>query len=199
MSYPDVMSSRLRVRVLVASVAGALLALVAVNAGAAPVPPVPLPVIEETGHVVALPDVPKLATWPVFDARGKYVGKRTWRTTTAGGNCCETYESTTSRGRLLEFGGKYPTFSDDNGVTWKQALPVVPLYNAEGAILSLTDGSIFGVTWDAYTGDRLQGYRYDPKSNTWTMSEVQLHSAFYDRPWITYAKGPFTINGQTYP
>jgi hypothetical protein len=58
------------------------------------------------------------------------------------------------------------------------------------------DGAVYGVTWDAYSGDHLQAYRFDPQKNAWSVSEVLLKTPFYDRPWLTYAKGPFMLGGQ---
>ena len=40
-----------------------------------------------------------------------------------GGNCCEHYLATTKEGWILNFGGEYPTWSEDRGHTWKEYLP----------------------------------------------------------------------------
>ncbi|MCS5534741.1 MAG: hypothetical protein NZ802_02695, partial [Candidatus Poseidoniales archaeon] len=40
-----------------------------------------------------------------------------------GGNCCEHYLATTKEGLILNFGGEYPTWSEDRGHTWDEYLP----------------------------------------------------------------------------
>lgn len=186
----------MRTRAALAVAASAVLAL-AVPSLAGGTPPLPV-VIATTAHSVPLDVAAGSARWPVFNAAGRQVGSKAWRTTSAGGNCCEVYIDAARDGRLLEFGGSYPTVSSDSGRSWTQAQSVDPLYNGEGALVSLADGRVFGTTWDFYTGDHLQGWSYDPAAGAWTVSEVPLHSTFYDRPWITYAKGPFTIGGRTF-
>jgi hypothetical protein len=36
-----------------------------------------------------------------------------------GGNCCEHYLAATKEGWILNFGGEYPTWSEDRGLTWQ--------------------------------------------------------------------------------
>lgn len=140
-----------------------------------------------------------VAKYPAFDARGRRLADVAWRWTDAGGDCCETYVATTARGRLLEFGGVVPYYSDDRGKSWFKVTPLTPLYNGEGALVAGPGGNVYGVGWDPYTGDHLQGFRYTAAGAKWEVSEMPLHSPFFDREWITYAKGPFTIGGTTYP
>src|SRR5436190_1445632 len=66
-----------------------------------------------------------------------------------------------------------------------------PLNNGEGAILAGPNGTAYGVGWDAYSGDHLQGFRYTPNASggVWEVSELPLHTPFFDRPWLTYVKG----------
>jgi hypothetical protein len=139
-----------------------------------------------------------LGKFPVLDARGRKTGTASWRWTDIGGDCCETYLTTTPKGRVLEFGGVVPFYSDDRGKSWWKVTPTTPLYNGEGALVVVGD-NVYGAGWDPYTGDHLQGFRYTGKSKAWEVSEVPMHSPFFDREWITYAKGPFTIGGTTYP
>lgn len=172
-------------------------ALAASFAAAGPTPDRPSAVITPaTAQKVAAAVHP--ASYAVLDARGRRTGTANWRWTDIGGDCCETYLATTAKGRLLEFGGVVPFYSDDRGKSWWKVTPTTPLYNGEGALVAVGD-TIYGAGWDPYTGDHLQGFRYTAKTKTWEMSEVPMHSPFFDREWITYAKGPFTIGGTAYP
>ena len=47
------------------------------------------------------------ATWAVFGNEH-------------GGNCCEHYLAGTKEGWILNFGGEYPTWSEDRGLTWQE-------------------------------------------------------------------------------
>ncbi len=149
--------------------------------------------------VIKLNVKPTSRTYPVFNAAGQKVGAKSWRVTTAGGNCCEVYITAGAGGRLIEFGGTYPIYSDDRGISWYQVTPVTPLINGEGAVVAGPGGSIEAIGWDAYSGDHLQSFKYDPATKSWDVAEVTLHQPFYDRPWITLARGPFTIDGQKVP
>jgi hypothetical protein len=60
-------------------------------------------------------------------------------------------------------------------------------------------GDVVGVTWDPYSGDRLQSFFYSAKDEKWFYGEMPLHEPFYDREWVAVAKGPFTLRGQTVP
>lgn len=156
----------------------------------------PAPVTPATAERV--PASVRTAQYPYFDARGRQLGTKAWRWTDLGGDCCETYVATTPRGRLLEFGGVVPFYSDDRGKTWWKVSPLTPLYNGEGALVAVGE-NVYGVGWDPYTGDHLQGFRYTASGTKWEVSEMPLKTPFFDREWITYAKGPFTIGGTTYP
>jgi hypothetical protein len=192
-------------RSLVLSCAGALVvSLGALSATAGPVPP--LPVTGATPHRVDLPV--RTTAYQVYDADGHKAGKARWRISTAGGNCCETYVSATSSGRIVESGGSYPWYTDDGGKRWFEVrfdLPdeVEEVYNAgsngEGATVTGPGGDIYGVTWDPYTGDHLQAYRYDGQTRSWKVSEVVMKTPFYDRPWLTYARGPVVLDGEKSP
>jgi hypothetical protein len=150
-------------------------------------------------------------TYKVVNAKGKTVGSAKWRVTTAGGNCCEVLVMATRTGRLVEFGGTYPAFSDDQGKTWQEVAPLTPstsripnpgprkVGGGEGTIVQSPDGDILGIGWDPYSGDRLQSFMYHAKDKKWYYQEAPLHEPFYDREWVAVAKGPFTIAGQTVP
>ena len=149
--------------------------------------------------------------YPVFDAKGRRIGKASWRVTKAGGNCCEVLVTATESGRLIEFGGTYPAYSDDQGRTWQEVAPVAPstsrlpnpgprkIAGGEGTIVVAPGGDVVGVGWDPYSGDRLQSFLYVAKEKKWYYQEAPLHEPFYDREWVAVAKGPFTINGTTVP
>ena len=42
-----------------------------------------------------------------------------------GGNCCEHYLAGTKEGWIVNFGGEYPTWSEDRGHTWNEYIPGV--------------------------------------------------------------------------
>jgi hypothetical protein len=145
----------------------------------------------------------RVSAYPVYDGHGRRVGAAKWRISPAGGNCCETYVTATRAGRIVESGGTYPWYTDDRGKHWYQVKFDVPDQNdngktvagGEGATVVGPDGSVYGVTWDAYSGDHLQAYSYTPQKKAWAVSEVVMKTPFYDRPWLTYARGPFVLNG----
>src|SRR5689334_3998669 len=133
----------------------------------------------------------RAASFRTLDAAGRPHGVSKWHWTTAGGNCCEVYVSSTRTGRLLEYGGTWPWYSDTAGRTWSRIVPVTPLRSGEGAIVAGPSGDVYGIGWDPYTGDHLQGLRYTASRKQWEVAESPLHSPFFDREWITYVRGPF--------
>lgn len=108
----------------------------------------------------------RAATFRTLDGQGRPQGTSRWHWTTAGGNCCEVYVSATSTGRLLEYGGTWPWYSDDRGRSWTRIVPITPLRSGEGAIVAGPQGDVYGVGWDPYTGDHLQGLRYPPRASS---------------------------------
>ena len=42
-----------------------------------------------------------------------------------GGNCCEHYLAATKEGWIMNFGGEYPTWSEDRGHTWQEYRPSI--------------------------------------------------------------------------
>ena len=159
-----------------------------------------------------LKDKPVTKTWRVLDAKGRRAGKAAWRVTTAGGNCCEVLIAATAKGRLVEWGGTYPAYSDNAGRSWTEVQTPVPpssrlvppqsprgLGGGEGTVVMAPGGDIVGVTWDPYNGDRLQSFIYKASDKKWYFQEAPLHEPFYDREWVAVAKGPFTIGGQRVP
>jgi hypothetical protein len=185
---------RLALGMASAAVLGSLSSL----AVAGPVPPMPVGGATPQAVKVAV----RTSAYPVFDRHGH---KRTasWRISPAGGNCCETYVSATPSGRLIESGGTYPWYTDDQGRHWYQVKFDLPDQNdngktiagGEGATVVGAGGDVYGVTWDAYSGDHLQAYRYTAQTNSWQVADSLMKSPFYDRPWLTYAQGPFTFDG----
>jgi hypothetical protein len=161
----------------------------------------PVPPTGATPTLVA--EQVRVSAYPVYDAKGHKTGTAKWRISAAGGNCCETYVNATPTGRIVESGGTYPWYTDDAGKHWYQVKFDIPDQNdngktvagGEGATVVGPGGDVFGVTWDAYSGDHLQAYRYTAQNKSWQVSEVVMKSPFYDRPWLSYAKGPFTVNG----
>ena len=132
------------------------------------------------------------------DPRDDRYSRTTWRLVERTGNCCENYLTLTPQGRLLDFGGTYINYTDDQGQTWRQVQPLTPLVNGEGAIVVGLNGDILGVGWDPYSGDHLQSFKYDAARTQWLWSEMPLHTPFYDREWIGAVPGPINIDGTSY-
>jgi hypothetical protein len=189
----------------VAAAAALTVALGSASALAGITGPVPLPTTGATPTKVAVKV--RTSAYAVYDAKGHKTGAARWRISPAGGNCCETYVSSMRSGRIVESGGTYPWYTDNRGQTWYQVKFDLPDQNdngqaiagGEGATVTGPHGDIYGVTWDAYSGDHLQAYRYTAQTKTWDVSEVVMKSPFYDRPWLSYAKGPVTLDGKQIP
>ena len=184
--------------------AGAL--VLAAAAAATSAPPTALPTSERP-----LTEKAVLETYRVLDAQGRPKGNATWLVNTAGGNCCEVLVHATRDGRIIEFGGSFPAVSSDRGRTFKEIRPLTPptsdfddraprqVGGGEGTVVMAPGGDIVGVTWDPYSGDRLQSFFYSAKEKKWLYGEMPVHEPFYDREWVAVAKGPFTIRGTTAP
>ncbi|MGH2711151.1 MAG: hypothetical protein ACRDH9_08115, partial [Actinomycetota bacterium] len=82
----------------------------------------------------------QLIPYPVRDAAGTQIGNTTWRVVRGTGNCCENHLGITKEGRLMDFGGAYINFSDDQGQTWKQVRPAEPLVGPEGTVVVAPGG-----------------------------------------------------------
>ena len=97
-----------------------------------------------------------------------------------GGNCCEHYLAATEWGWILNFGGEYPTWSEDRGHTWQEWMPpVVQDLNCrtpkltlpgqeglgEGSIVQTTTGDIIAMGWFPYPsasgGDQFYAFFWD--------------------------------------
>jgi hypothetical protein len=140
-----------------------------------------------------------LRTYPTRDATGAQIGTTTWRVVRGTGNCCENHLGVTQAGRLLDYGGAYINFSDNQGVTWQRVRPAEPLLGPEGTIAQAPGGDIVGITWDPYTGDRVLAFKMDAATKAWSYMYTPLHTPFYDREWIAVIPGPLTVAGQTVP
>ena len=171
-----------------------MLALSALAVGTAVAGP---PVPAEPATAGSFPADSHAATYRTFDAKG-HARTSKWHWTSVGGNCCETYVSSMGS-RLLEFGGSLPYYSDNHGKSWSRVDFLTPLVNGEGAIVGGPGGNIYGIGWDPYSGDHLQAVRYTASTKKWEVGESPIHTPVFDREWITYAKGPFTVDGATVP
>jgi hypothetical protein len=180
-----------------------LAGLLAAGIGAQPAPAVQVPALQ--AQVVDISRPVAIKSYSTVDYGKKTVatddkkGSTTWRVVQGTGNCCENYLTTTSGGRLLDFGGSFINYSDDRGVTWKQVRPLNPLVNGEGTLDLAPNGDVIAIGWDPYSGDHLQAFKYEANSGNWYYQEQPLHSPFYDREWVTVVPGPFSIDGRTYP
>src|SRR4051812_44247407 len=186
----------------VAAAAALTVSLGSASAFAGLTGPAPLPTSGATPTKVSVPV--RTSSYAVYDAKGHKSGTARWRISPAGGNCCETYVSSTRSGRIVESGGTYPWYTDDRGKHWYEVKFDVADQNDNGKAIAGGEGAtvigphddIYGVTWDAYSGDHLQAYRYTAQTKKWDVSEVVMKSPFYDRPWLTYSRGPYTLDGK---
>jgi hypothetical protein len=173
----------------------------AVANGAGPSAPAPAddlaPGLPATVENFSFPKV--LRSYPTRDAGGAQIGTTTWRVVRGTGNCCENHLGVTQSGRLLDYGGAYINFSDNQGVTWQRVRPAEPLVGPEGTIVQAPGGDIVGITWDPYTGDRVLAFKMDGATKAWSYMYTPLHTPFYDREWIAVIPGPLTVAGQTVP
>lgn len=151
------------------------------------------------------PPVPTtVRTFPSTDYSDAQAGPRQgttdWRVVGGTGNAAELWLHVTQDGRLLDLGGRYVNYTDDQGLTWKSVRPTEPLVNAEGSVIAAPNGDVVAVTWDPYSGDRVITYKYNAAEKTWYYMYQALHTPFWDRPMIDVVPGPFTDRlGTTVP
>ena len=100
-----------------------------------------------------------------------------------GGNCCEHYLATTKEGWILNFGGEYPTWSEDRGNSWNVYMPSTltdpscrtpkPTISGqeglgEGSIVQTINGDLISMGWFPYPsnsgGDQFYAFLYDEES-----------------------------------
>jgi hypothetical protein len=143
------------------------------------------------------PTVPTTTrTFPSTDFTDLEAGPRQattdWRVVGGTGNAAELWFSIASTGRILDLGGRYVIFSDDQGLTWKAVKPQEELVNAEGSVVEAPNGDVVAITWDPYTGDRVLTFKYTAATKAWTYMYMPQHTPFWDRPTIEIVHGPFT-------
>ena len=114
-----------------------------------------------------------------------------------GGNCCEHYLATTSKGWITNLGGEYPTWSEDRGVTWQDFRPITDPFDGlgEGAIIETPDGDIVANSWYPYPPyyDELIFYYYNDNTGDWSyLYDDYTHPTFYDRSWQCVVPGPIS-------
>ena len=132
-----------------------------------------------------------------------------------GGNCCEHYLAGTKEGWMVNFGGEYPTWSEDRGHTWNEYIPgvfsqigclepkpTVPGQEGlgEGSIVQATNGDLISMGWFPYPStsgaDQFYAFLYDADSQEWNWCFNRTPEPFYDRSWQVEVIGP--INGGLY-
>jgi len=123
---------------------------------------------------------------------GPRQGTTAWRTVGSTGNAAEVWFTITKGGRILDLGGRYVNYSDDQGLTWKSVRPQEELVNAEGSIVQAPNGDVVAITWDPYSGDRVLTYKYSAAEGAWYYMYQPLHTPFWDRPSIEVVPGDFT-------
>ena len=143
------------------------------------------------------PPVPtSTRSFPSTDFTDPVVGPRAgttdWRVIGGTGNAAELWLHITNTGRLLDLGGRYVNYTDDQGLTWKSVQPLEPLVNAEGSVIQAPNGDVVAITWDPYSGDRVLTYKYNAAEKKWYYMYQPIHTPFWDRPMIDVVPGPFT-------
>ncbi len=123
---------------------------------------------------------------------GPRQGTTDWRVVGGTGNAAELWFHITNTGRIMDLGGRYVNYSDDQGVTWKSVKPSEELVNGEGAILQAPNGDVVAATWDPYSGDRVLTFKYTAATQKWSYMYQPLHNPFWDRPEIYVIPGSFT-------
>ena len=132
-----------------------------------------------------------------------------------GGNCCEHYLAATKEGWILNFGGEYPTWSEDRGHTWqeyrpsifsqigcREPKPTVPGQEGlgEGSIVQATNGDLISMGWFPYPSssgaDQFYAFLYDAEDEEWMWCFNRTPEPFYDRSWQVEIVGP--VNGGVY-
>jgi hypothetical protein len=132
-----------------------------------------------------------------------------------GGNCCEHYLAGTKEGWIVNFGGEYPTWSEDRGHTWNEYMPgifsqigclepkpTVPGQEGlgEGSIVQATNGDLISMGWFPYPStsgaDQFYAFLYDADTQEWNWCFNRTPEPFYDRSWQVEVIGP--INGGIY-
>ena len=149
----------------------------------------PAQVVDFTPHGI------DVRTFPSTDHTGEE-GPRPaatdWRVVRGTGNAAELWFDITSDGRLLDLGGRYVNYTEDQGETWESVRPTEPLVNAEGSIVQAPNGDVVAITWDAYSGDRVLTYKYEAEEKAWYYMYNVIHTPFWDRPSIEVVPGEFT-------
>jgi hypothetical protein len=132
-----------------------------------------------------------------------------------GGNCCEHYLAATKEGWIVNFGGEYPTWTEDRGHTWQEWQPTVLaqlgclIYKptapgqeglGEGSIVQATNGDLISMGWFPYPStsgaDQFYAFLYDADDEEWKWCYNRPPEAFYDRSWQVEVVGP--ISGGIY-
>ena len=142
-------------------------------------------------------------TYPVWSLGQRAPGSAAWRVVTGTGNCCENRLAVTPRGRLIDFGGQTPKFSDDDGATWTEALPAPGSSTGatlgEGDVVAAPNGDIVGISWYMLGGDTVISFKYEAALEEWFVSAVPVHQPFFDRPELTVVPGPVNVDGEEAP
>jgi hypothetical protein len=121
----------------------------------------------------------------------------------------------TKEGWIVNFGGEYPTWSEDRGHTWNEYMPgifsqigclepkpTVPGQEGlgEGSIVQATNGDLISMGWFPYPStsgaDQFYAFLYDADTQEWNWCFNRTPEPFYDRSWQVEVIGP--INGGIY-
>ena len=144
------------------------------------------------------------ASFPTFDAQGQRIGRTRWRVVNGTGNDRENYLASTEEGMLLDFGGEWLRFSEDEGRTWHSVLPPEEFrewWSYEGAVAVAPGGDVVAAGQDALVSGifRAMTFKYEAAAGQWFYSFAESSAPFLDRPAIGVLPGPFQIGGTTVP
>lgn len=142
--------------------------------------------------------------FPTFDAQGRKLKATRFRVVSGTGNDRENYLASTEAGMLLDFGGEWLRFSEDEGQTWFSVLPAPELrdwWSYEGAVATAPGGDVVAAGQDALVSGvfRALTFKYEAGVDKWIYSMAESSSPFLDRPAIGVLPGPFEIAGMTVP
>ena len=144
------------------------------------------------------------ASFPTLDPTGKPLGRTRWRVVAGTGNIRENYLASTESGMLLDFGGEWLRFSEDEGRTWSSVIPTEEYMNwwsFEGAVAVAPGGDVVAAGQDAPASGvfRAMTFKYEADVKKWFFSFAESSAPAFDRPAIGVLPGPFEIANQTVP
>lgn len=146
----------------------------------------------------------KEASFRTFDGSGRPLAQTRWRIVKGTGNDRENYLASTGQGLLLDFGGEWLRFSDDEGKTWSSVLPTEDFsdyWSYEGSVATAPGGDVVAAGQDAVLDGvfRAMTFKYEAAPDKWFFSLAESSSPIMDRPAIGVVPGPLNVGGTMVP